>query len=239
MPAILPASRARAGIRARSTSTTRLAFSSSTPVSTIWPKTLMPKNSTMVMTRTAISSPGPRPGDRTEFDAGDGHRCQQGGQGAGADARGGGPLADGGQLDGAGHHGLELLVGLAVPLQPPRVGHEHVNLALPDSLLAGGQAGVGVDAGRDAGGLGLLGDGGRQRRGGRAGDADVPGAAGLEQGGKDENGDHAHDHQQDRCLEGAGPAPLAHLPPRHQPALPHAVHAATAWRNSSNSVGGW
>ena len=61
MPAILPASRARAGIRARSTSTTRLAFSSSTPVSTIGPKTLMQKNSTPVMTMTAVSSPGLRP----------------------------------------------------------------------------------------------------------------------------------------------------------------------------------
>ena len=60
-PVILPASRARAGTRARSTSTTRLAFSSSTPVSTMLPKMLMQKNSTMVMTVTAVSSLELRP----------------------------------------------------------------------------------------------------------------------------------------------------------------------------------
>jgi hypothetical protein len=112
-------------------------------------------------------------------------------------------------------------------------------VALADGLLGGGEAGVEVDAGRDPGGLCLLGDGGRQRGGSGAGDANVPGAGGLEQGGQDEHGGHAHDQEDDRCLEGAGPAPLAHLPPRHQPGLPHAVHAATAWRNSSDSVGGW
>ena len=197
-----------------------------------------------------VHAPGEhhQPGDDGQGERGGGHWFPPGGrphgdapghQGAGADARGGGPLLHRSQLDGAGHHGLELLVGLAVPLQPPRVGHEHVNLALPDGLLAGGQAGVEVDAGRDVGGLCLLGDGGCQRGGGRAGDADVPGTAGLEHGGQDEHGGHADDQEEDRCLEGAGPAPLAHLPPRHQPGLPHAGHAATASRNSSDSVGGW
>jgi hypothetical protein len=37
IPATLPASRVRAGMRANSTSTTRLAFSSTTPVNTRFP----------------------------------------------------------------------------------------------------------------------------------------------------------------------------------------------------------
>jgi hypothetical protein len=61
MPAILPASKVRAGMRASSTSTTRLPFSSSTPLSTIAPKTLMQNNNTPVMTTTAVSSAGLRP----------------------------------------------------------------------------------------------------------------------------------------------------------------------------------
>ena len=189
--------------------------------------------------KTAVSSSGLRPGDLAEFDVGDRHRREQGGQRVGADAGGGGPLADGDELDGAGDDGLELLVGPAFPLQPPGVDDEHVDVAVADGLLAGGQAGVAVDAGRGPDGLRLLGDGGGQRGGGRAGEADVLGAAGLEQGGQDEHGGHADDHEDDRRQEGAGPAPLAHLPPRDEPGLPHAVHAATAWRNSSDSVGGW
>ena len=112
-------------------------------------------------------------------------------------------------------------------------------MALADRLLAGGEAGVGVDAGRDPGGAGLP----AMVAASAAGAGPVTPMSlvlpGLSSGGKDENGGHAHDHQHHRCPEGAGPAPLAHLPPRHQPALPHAVHAATAWRNSSDSVGGW
>ncbi len=37
----------------------------------------------------------------------------------------------------------------------------------------------------------------------------------------------------------ARPAPFAHFPDRDEPALLPAVHATTAWRNSSDSVGGW
>ena len=180
--------------------------------------------------------------DRTQFDAGDGHRRQQGRQGAGANARCGSPLADGGQLDGARHQGLELLVGLAFPriLQPPRALGDDVGVEAPlaDGLLAG-EAGVGVYAGRDAGGVGLLGDGGRQRRGSRSGDADVPGAAGLEQNGKDENGDHAYDHQHHRRRQARDRlrsriSRLATSQPCRAPFM-----SLTAWRNSSDNVGGW
>jgi hypothetical protein len=131
-----------------------------------------------------------------EFDAGDRYRGQQGRRGGGADACGGGPLAHGDQLDGAGHDGLEPLVGLAWPLQPLRAGHEHVGAALADGLLAGGETGVVVHPGRDPDGMGLFGDGGCQRGGRGSGQADVPGAAaGAEQGGHDQHGSHGHDHQ--------------------------------------------
>jgi hypothetical protein len=175
-----------------------------------------------------------------EFGAADRHRCEQGRRGLWADACGGGALAHRGQLDSAGHGGLELLVGPALPLQPLSTCHEHVQAALADSLLPSGKAAVTVHPGGDPGGMGLSGDGGRQAGGCRAREADVPGAAaGLEQGGDDEHDGHRHDHQGDRGEKGPRPGPLADLPPGHQPALPHPVHAATASRNSSDNVGGW
>ena len=39
--------------------------------------------------------------------------------------------------------------------------------------------------------------------------------------------------------EALGPGPLAQLAAGDEPALVRGVHAATAWRNSSDSVGGW
>ncbi len=64
-------------------------------------------------------------------------------------------------------------------------------------------------------------------------------AAGVEHGGQGDRpgDDDGHEHQGEE--KGAGPAALADLPGRDQPALAHAVHAATASRNSSDSVGGW
>jgi hypothetical protein len=154
--------------------------------------------------------------------------------------RGCGPLADRDQLDSASHGGLELVIGPALPLQPPRTGHQHVEAALADGLLAGGEAGIAVDPGGEPSGVGLSGDGGCQPRGSRADEADVLGAAaGLEQRGQDQHGSQGRDHQRKRHLEGARPAALVHLPLGHQPALPNAIHAATASRNSSDSVGGW
>jgi hypothetical protein len=81
------------------------------------------------MTRTAVSSPGLRPATEPsstlETDTGLSKAAN-----ARADARNGGALAYRGQLDGAGHDGLELLVGLALPLQPLRADHEHVEAPL-------------------------------------------------------------------------------------------------------------
>ena len=64
-------------------------------------------------------------------------------------------------------------------------------------------------------------------------------AAGVEQGGKSDHRGDADGQQDQGGEEGAGPAAFAYLPHRDQPALPRAVHAATASRNSSANVGGW
>ena len=112
-------------------------------------------------------------------------------------------------------------------------------LALADGLLPGGQAGVGTDAGRDAGGLGLPAMVAASAAGAEPVTPTSLVLLGLSRTGRMSMAATPTIRKHDRCLEGAGPAPLAHLPPGHQPGLPHVIHAATAWRNSSDSVGGW
>ena len=91
---------------------------------------------------------GAAPGDLAELDVGDRHRLDHGQQLVGVDARRRGPVADGDELDGAGGDGLELLVGLPLPLQTAGVDDEHVDLLVADRLLAGGDGVVAVDADR-------------------------------------------------------------------------------------------
>jgi hypothetical protein len=89
-------------------------------------------------------------------------------------------------------------------------------------------------------GFALVDDGASQRDGGGAGEADISGdLAGLDHRGYDNGGDHDGERAHNPRPESLRPAPFAHLASGNQPALPHAVHAATAWRNSSDSVGGW
>ena len=98
--------------------------------------------------KAAVSSSGLRPATWPELDVGDRHRCDQGQQLVGVDARRGGPVADGDDLDGAGGDGLQLLVGLALPLETAGVDDEHVDLPVADRLLAGGDGVIAVDADR-------------------------------------------------------------------------------------------
>ena len=240
MPATLPASRLRAGIRASSTSTTRLDFSSTTPVSTRFPYMTMAMNNSTVMMKAAISSSGLRPAIDAELDVLDGHRGHQREELVGIDAGGRRPLLDGDQLDGAGDDRAQLLVGLAPPLQPSRVDDEHVDVLVPDGLLAGGDVVVAVHAHGHIDGVALVGDRPRQRFWRSAGQADIPGArARVDHVGQHDRGHHDDDHHHQAGQEAPGSAPLADLPEGDQPALPQPVHAATAWRKSSDSVGGW
>ena len=95
MPATLPASRLRAGIRASSTSTTRLLFSSATPVSTRLPYKTMAMSSSTLMMMAAIALPVLRPADTPSCWLLHGHRGHDRVQLAGIDPGGGGPLLDG------------------------------------------------------------------------------------------------------------------------------------------------
>ncbi|HLF41198.1 MAG TPA: hypothetical protein VI854_06965 [Acidimicrobiia bacterium] len=197
----------------------------------------MATNSRMVITMTAASSSGLRPA--TDLDLLEGHRRHQGDEVVGADPGGRGALPDRHQLDGTGHHGPESIVGLAPPHQPLGVDHEHVHIALADGLLPGGDALVTMHAHfRLDGGAVILDragqlvrDGARQAHISRAHPA-------VERRGQDDRADDDQDHDGQRCLEGARAAPLPHLADGDQPALLQAGHAATARRNSSESVGG-
>ena len=81
--------------------------------------------------------------------------------------------------------------------------------------------------------------GGGEPRRDRAGEADVLGAgAGVEQRGEGDGGGDRDEHQQERREKGAGTAALADLAGCDEPGLADAVHAATACRNNSESVGG-
>ena len=184
---------------------------------------------------------GAAPGGQAELDVLDGHRGDQGEQLVGIDPGGRRPLLDGDQLDGAGDDGAELLVGLAPPLQLLRVDHEHVDVLVADGLLPGGDVVVAVHAHGDVDGVALVGDGAQAARLGTApvkptslATAPVSSIAGHGDHGDD---DEQHDHQPG--AEASRAAALAQLPEGDQPSLPQAVHAATAWRNSSDSVGGW
>ena len=179
--------------------------------------------------------------DRAELDVLDRNRRDEREHRVGVDACGRGPLPHCDELDGAGDDRPQLLVGLASPLEPASVDDEHVDVAVADGLLAGGDGLVAVHARVDADCVALRSDGARQF----GGDGDRSGRCPscllplLEQRRQDDHaGDDDEDHDH-RCAEGAGPAALAHLSGRDEPALADAVHAATAWRNSSDSVGGW
>src|SRR5262249_11465366 len=117
---------------------------------------------------------------------------------------------------------------------------EHGNVSVAQRLFPGGRAAVAVGTDCHVDGFTLVDDGARERDGGGAREADVPGdAAGLDHRGYDDGGDHDGERARKPRPEGLRPAPFAYLAAGYQPALPHAVHAATAWRNSSDSVGGW
>ena len=80
MPAILPASRVRAGIRVSRTSTTRLAFSSTTPLSTRLPKVAMVNEQHPGHRECGRLVVGPPPGHYTELDVSDPDGSEQGRQ---------------------------------------------------------------------------------------------------------------------------------------------------------------
>ena len=149
------------------------------------------------------------------------------------------PLLHGDQLDGAGDDSTQPLVGLAAPLQLLGVDHEHVDVLVADGLLPGSHVVVAVHAHRHVDGVALVGDGTRQLGGDVPGEADVFGdGAGVDHRRHGDHGDDDEQRDHDPRPEGLGSAPLAQLPEGDQPTLPQAVHAATAWRNSSDSVGG-
>jgi hypothetical protein len=174
-----------------------------------------------------------------QLDVRDRHGRDDGGQLVGADAGGSGAFLHRHQLDGAGDHRLELLVGPLAPLQAAGVDHQDVDVAVAHGRLSVGDGVVAVEA--DGGvdrlplGLECL----AQRRRCRAGEADILGPrAGVEQGGQGDGRRRGQQHEHERGQEGPGAPPLAHLAGGDQPGLPEAVHAATASRNSSDRVGG-
>ena len=169
------------------------------------------------------------PGDLAELDVGDRHRLHHGQQLIGVDARSSGAVADGDELDGPGGDGLQLLVGLPLPLETAGIDDKHVDLLVADRLLTSGDGLIAVDADRGVDRVALSFEGGRQFLGDRAGEADVLGArARVEQRRERDGCRHRDQHQHDRQEEAAGAPPLADLAPRDQPALPDALHAATA-----------
>lgn len=148
-------------------------------------------------------------------------------------------LADGEELDGAGDNCLKLLVGGPLPLQGAGVDDEHVDCAIADGYLAGGNGVVLMDPDGGTFGLALSLYGGRRLGWNRAGQADLFGVgAGVEQGGKGDSSGHGDEHQHQRDEECAGAAALAHLANRDKPDLAYLVHPDTAWRKSSESLGG-
>ena len=175
MPATLPARRLRAGMRASSTSTTRLAFSSTTPVSTMLPYVTMAMSSRMLMTAAAASSSGPRPPamPSTSFSIGTG--ATRSSSSSRIDPGGRRPLLHGDQLDGSGDDGAQTLVGFATPRQLPAVDHEHVDVLVADGLLGGGHVVVAVHPHGDIDGVALVGHDAGQLGGSGAGETDVSG----------------------------------------------------------------
>ena len=199
----------------------------------------MAKNSTMVMMKAAVSSSGLRPCDLAELDVGDRHGLDDGEQLVGVDPGGLGPVVDGDELDGAGDDRLELLVGALAPLELPCVDDEHVDVAVADGGFAVGAGVVAVDADRGVDGVALCLHGGGELRRRRpvSPTSLVPGPV-SSRAGRAIAAATARSISSERREEGAGAAALADLAGCDEPALAHAVHAATAWRNSSDSVGG-
>ena len=150
-----------------------------------------------------------------------------------------GPVFDGAELDGGRHDGFELLVGSSLPFESAVVDDEDVDLAVPDGLFSLGEVCVVVNACLRADRVALAVDRRAERRGRGADEPDVLRFAGLDQAGERDRGDDGHDHDHEGGQEGAGAAAFPQLAFGDEPSLPKAVHAATAWRNSSDSVGGW
>jgi hypothetical protein len=178
-------------------------------------------------------------GPATQLDVGHRRRLDDAGQLVGIDPGHAGALLHGHQVDGAGDHGLELLVGAGAPLQPPGVHHQDVDVAVPHRRLARGRGVVAVEHDRGLDRLALGFQRRAQGRGRGAGQPDVlgPGAV-VEQRRQDDGRGHRHQHQHQRHQEGPGAPALAQLAGGDQPGLRRAVHAATASRNSSDRVGG-
>ena len=125
---------------------------------------------------------------------------------------------------------------------PLSVDDEDVDLAVADGLFALGQVGVAVDACRRADGVGLGLRSPREQsvgRGARRGRCPWCCRWSRSALGSAIAADDGDDHDHERREEGARAAAFAQLAFGDEPALPDAVHAATAWRNSSESVGGW
>jgi len=176
--------------------------------------------------------------DLTQLDVLHRDGSEEGRQAAGADAGGCGPFLHRDKLDGTRHDRLELLVGLAPPLQPVCSDDEDVDLAVANCCFAGRQGGEEADTNRGAYGVALFLDGPGQPGGRRPGQPDVFGATAGDEARQHDDRRHAEDHQYDRDAKRGGLAPLAHLASRNEPRLSRAVHDATAWRNSSDRVGG-
>ncbi len=176
---------------------------------------------------------------RSELDVLDRDGRDQGEQIVGTDPGRGRPLAHGDQLDRAGDHALQSFVGLAPPLQPLGVDDEHVDVAVPHRRLAGRRRcrsggrvlvrralpwssmargrPVGMAPARPTSFV-------RPPLSSVAGTTIAPTTTMSISTNETRNARRA--------------AALPHLPGRDQPDLPSAAHAATAWRNSSDNVGG-
>ena len=179
-------------------------------------------------------------GHPAQLDVLDGHGRDEREHLVGVDACGHRPVSNREELDRAGHDRPQLLIGLATPLEPARVDDEHVDVSVPDRLLAGRDALVAVYVCLDADRLALRLDGAWQFGRDGTGHTDVLRAStALEHGGQDDHAGDDDDHHDQRREEGTRTAPLAHLSDRDEPGLARAVHASTAWRNSSDNVGGW
>ena len=177
--------------------------------------------------------------DLSEFDAGHGDGGEQAAELRVGDPEGPGAFFDGADLDGGRGEGLELLVGASPPLELAGVDDENVDLSVANGLFTFGDCFVVVDAdlGSDRVSLRVDGRGERCRAG--AGHAHVLGSARrVEKGGECDHTDNCDDHDRQGRQEGAGPAAFPELTFRDAPSLADAVHAATACRNSSDSVGG-
>jgi hypothetical protein len=177
--------------------------------------------------------------DLTELQVADGHRLDNGEEFVGVHPGGLGPVAHGEQLDGAGHDGLELLVGALAPLELPGVHHEDVDVPVAYGSFAGGSGVVVMDADGGVDGVALCLHGGGEPCWRRSGQPNVLGAGpGVEECGQYDGAGDGQEHHQQRREEGARTAALADLAGCDEPDLARAVHAATASRNSSESVGG-